>query len=437
MRIAFFTLGSRGDVEPIVALARGFAAAGHEAFFVTDESARPLVQPHGLRAHFLRGSVREHLSSSSGHGLWHARNPYSVAHALSGAYADVISAWAPEAAEAMQGSRLLIMSRTTFGIGYALAEKIRAIPCEAALAPDVSSRHLPSALLPWPSAPLPGAVKYLLNEAAIRAGWLGARAVVNAARRALGSEELSWPFGRARPAFLDSIPHLYGFSPTLVPRPPDWPKNITVTGFWHHGSDTSWQPSAALAGFLEAGPRPVYIGFGSVLDRRPARLQRTVLSALRRLGLRAVVATGWGAMTGVASTDEIFVVDDVPHDWLFPRVAAVVCHGGSGTIGAALRAGTPSVIVPYFADQPFWGWAMERLGVSPRSVPRRHLSVERLTAALRQATTDAAMRDRAAEIAALVRAEDGVRRAIEAIEAWLTPSLGGAPPLRPAAANSI
>ncbi len=426
MQIAFFTLGTRGDVEPMVALARGFADAGHEVRFVSDESARPLVLPYGIPGHFLTGSVHERLSALSGTSHLHPRDPYRFARVLTATYADLISTGAPEAAEAMRGCNLVIMSKSSFGIGYALAEKIRAVPCEAAFAPSASSRYLPTSLLPWPSAPLPGGIRRLLHEAAARAAWLGARDVVNTARRALGLAEISWPFGRGRSALLDAIPQLNGFSPTVVPPPPDWPKSVTVTGYWRHRDDGSWRPPPALAAFVETGPRPIYVGFGSMIDRRPAQLQEIVLRAVRGLGLRAVVSTGWGAMAGLPSSDDILVVEDVPHDWLFPRVAAVVCHGGAGTTAAVASSGTPSVIVPYGADQPFWGWALERLGVAPRAIPRRHLSVRRLTAALRRATTDDVMRRRAKEVSALVQAEDGVRRAVEVVDAWLSPVFGRA-----------
>jgi UDP:flavonoid glycosyltransferase YjiC (YdhE family) len=130
-------------------------------------------------------------------------------------------------------------------------------------------------------------------------------------------------------------------------------------------------------------------------------------------------------MAGMESAEDILVVDDVPHDWLFPRVAAVVCHGGAGTVAAVLRSGTPAVIVPYIYDQPFWGWALARLGIAPRMIPRRRLSVERLTASLRQAITDDVMRQRAREASECVQAEDGVRRAVEAIDRWLSPTLVG------------
>jgi UDP:flavonoid glycosyltransferase YjiC (YdhE family) len=430
MRIAFFTLGTRGDIQPLVALAKGFADAGHDVLFVSDESARALVLPHGIPGHFLPGNLQERLAERRDAPERLARDPYRLARHLTGAFADLLPVWMPEAAAAMQGCRLLIMWRSSFGIGYGLAEKIRAIPCEAAFAPSAASRYLPSSLLPWPSLPVPGEVKRLLHAAAVRAGWLGARDAVNASRSALGLPEISWPFGRGRSGLLSSIPELYGFSPTLFPRPPDWPDNITVTGFWQHRPDAAWEPPPALARFLETGPKPVYVGFGSVVDRRPQELQEIVRRSVRALGLRAIVSTGWGGMAGFGNSDDMHVIGDVPHDWLFPRVAAVVHHGGAGTVGAVLRAGVPSVIVPYAVDHPFWGWVLERRGVAPRMIPRSRLSERRLTGALRQATGDEVMRQRAAELGVLVRAEDGVRRAVAVIEAWLSPTLAGTAPVR-------
>ena len=422
MKIGFFTVGSRGDVQPFVALAKGFAAAGHDVLFVADEGARDLVTPHGIPAHFLRGSVRERLVTTSGQPTWRGRDPYRLSRGFMQAFADIMGPWAVEAAEAMQGCKLLIMSNVSFGVGYAIAEKIRAIPCEASVLPAATSRYLPSYILLWPSLPLPGAVRRLLSEAANRAAWLGARDVVNAARRDLGVAEVRWPFGRSRPAFLDAIPKLYGFSPSLVRRPPDWPKNITITGFWHHRPDSAWQPPADLAAFLAAGPKPIYVGFGSRPDPNPTQLQNVVLRSIRRLGLRAVVSTGWGTMAGTKPTDDLLVIDDVPHEWLFPRVAAVLFHGGPGTVGAVLRAAVPSVIIPYLIDQPFWGWAMEQAGVAPPMISRGRLSVGRLTAALRRATTDEALHGRIRDMSARVLAEDGVRRAVETVEAWLSPT---------------
>ncbi len=426
MRIAFFTLSSRGDVEPLAWLAKGFADAGHDVTFISDESAKPLIAPTGVPAHFLPGNLRERWSSGPAPPFWRGLNPYTMARALTEPYADVAASWAVEAVEVAAGSKLVIFSNATFGMGFAIAQRVRAIPCEASVFPARASRYLPSTLLPWPGLPLPGGAWPLLHEGATRAGWLGSRDVINAVRRALDLEVVSWPFGRAQAMFRDALPALYGYSPTLVPPPPDWPKSIAVTGFWHRPSLVSWQPPPALASFLEAGPTPIYVGFGSMRDPRPEQVQDIVFRSIRRLGLRAVVGLGWGAMGAPSSSDDILVVKEVPHDWLFPRMAAVVCHGGSGTVGAAVRAGTMPVLVPYFGDQPFWGWALQRAGVSPRMVPRWRLSAGRLTAALRQATTDPAMRARVSEVSQQVRAENGVQRAVEVIEARLSPARMGA-----------
>jgi UDP:flavonoid glycosyltransferase YjiC (YdhE family) len=295
MQIGFFTLGSRGDVQPVVALAKGFADAGHDVRFVSDESTKPLVLPYGISGHFLCGNLQERFSGASGQPLWNARNPYALMRVLSGLYADLVPASMQEAADAMQGCKLLIMSKSTLGIGYGIAEKIRAIPCEIAFAPGAWSRHMPTPLVPasWWSVPMPVGIRRLLHEAALRATWLGMRDVSNAARRALGVREISWPFGRGRPALLDAIPQLYGFSPTLVPRPPDWPKNITITGFWHHRHGGVPEPPPALAAFLAAGSKPIYVGFGSAVDSKPQQLREIVVRAVRRLGLRSIVSRGW------------------------------------------------------------------------------------------------------------------------------------------------
>ena len=440
--MAFFTLGTRGDVEPMVALAKGFADAGHDVRFISDQGARSPVPPSGIPCHFLQGNLTEWFSGPFGRELWRSRDHYRLMRALAGLYADFVPVWMQDAADAMRGCRLLIMSKATLGLGHALAEKTNAIPCEAALAPAIWSRHIPSPLLPVSCWSLPGGVRRILYEASVRGGWLGMRGVTNAARRALGLTEVSWPFGRRRPALLDAVPQLYGFSPTLVPHPPDWPRNIAITGFWHRQRDGSSEPSPrALAAFLEAGPKPVYVGFGSAIDGDPAGLREIVLRAIRDLGVRAIVSTGWGTMAGTENADDILVVDEVSHDWVFPRVAAVVCHGGAGTVAATLRAGTPAVVVPYIYDQPLWGWALARAGIAPRMIPRRHLSVERLKAALRQAIADGAMRERATEVSERVRAEDGVQRAVEVIHNWLSPALVGwttaKPPLSVADAKPV
>ncbi len=210
-------------------------------------------------------------------------------------------------------------------------------------------------------------------------------------------------------------PVLYGFSPSIVPRPPDWGPHIRVTGYWFSQPDDRWQPPPDLAHFLDSGPPPVYAGFGSMTDREPARVARIVLEALRRAECRAVVLSGWAGLAGVTDPPRVHFVDSVPHNWLFPKTAAVVHHWGAGTTHAGLLAGAPTVVVPFFTDQPFWGARVADLGVGPRPIPRSDLSVDRMAAALRRTTRDSGMRVRARVIGERIRAEDGVAQAVRAL----------------------
>jgi UDP:flavonoid glycosyltransferase YjiC (YdhE family) len=214
-------------------------------------------------------------------------------------------------------------------------------------------------------------------------------------------------------------PVLYGYSPVVVPKPPEWGPERRITGYWTlDGGD--WSPPAELAAFLDAGPPPVCIGFGSMVGDDPAGLASLVVRAARRAGTRAVLLSGWGGLDAERiASDDVLVLDQAPHDRLLPLCSAVVHHGGAGTTGAGLRAGVPSVVVPFGMDQPFWASRVAALGAGPTPLPRRRLTAEALADALR-ATTRPEMRDRAAQIGRVLRREDGVRRAVANLDALAT-----------------
>jgi UDP:flavonoid glycosyltransferase YjiC (YdhE family) len=209
-------------------------------------------------------------------------------------------------------------------------------------------------------------------------------------------------------------PTLYGFSPTVLPKPPDWGANVHVTGYWFL-PETDWQPPQPLADFLRAGPPPVYVGFGSLIDAKPEALVALVLAAVKQAGVRAVLAAGWGGLTASQVPAEVFLIDSAPHDWLFPRMAAVVHHGGAGTTGTGLRAGVPNVVVPFRGDQPFWARRVAALGAGPQPIPRGQLTAERLADALKLAVTDPALKARSAALGQAIQAEDGVGNAVRII----------------------
>jgi UDP:flavonoid glycosyltransferase YjiC (YdhE family) len=206
---------------------------------------------------------------------------------------------------------------------------------------------------------------------------------------------------------------LYCYSPAVAPKPPDWSESAHVTGYWFLDHPLDWQPPADLLHFLESGPSPIYLGFGSMITRKPEETTRITLDALRQAGHRGVIATGWGALSQSDLPDEVFLIESVPHDWLFPRMAAVVHHGGAGTTGAGLRAGVPSIVVPFGGDQPFWARRVKALGAGPDPIPRKRLTADRLAHAIRIAVADEPMRKRATELGATIRAEDGVGNALK------------------------
>ncbi|MBP8950704.1 MAG: glycosyltransferase family 1 protein, partial [Candidatus Promineofilum sp.] len=242
--------------------------------------------------------------------------------------------------------------------------------------------------------------------------WQGSRAADNVARQQvldLPAAPLTGPFGSA---LLRQLPVLYGFSPAVVPRPADWDANIHVTGYWFLDSAAGWTPPPALAEFLDDGPPPVYVGFGSMASRQPEETADLVLRALAETGQRAVMLLGWAGLRADRLPASVIMVESVPHAWLFPRVAAVVHHGGAGTTAAGLRAGAPSVLIPFFGDQAFWAARVQALGVGPTPISRRELTAARLATAIHQAVTDEALRRRAADLGATIRAEDGVGHAV-------------------------
>jgi UDP:flavonoid glycosyltransferase YjiC (YdhE family) len=208
----------------------------------------------------------------------------------------------------------------------------------------------------------------------------------------------------------DRRPVLCCFSEAVVPRPADWPSYVHTTGYWFVDAAAGWTPPPELAEFLAAGPPPVYVGFGSMVPADPTRTDSVVRAALRRAGVRGIVS---GDPARAPHDDDILVVNDVPHAWLFPRMAAVVHHGGAGTTAAGLRAGVPTIVCPFFGDQPYWGERVAALGAGPRPLPIKGLTAGRLSAALEQATGSERMRSAATGLGERLSAEDGVGAACD------------------------
>jgi UDP:flavonoid glycosyltransferase YjiC (YdhE family) len=212
---------------------------------------------------------------------------------------------------------------------------------------------------------------------------------------------------------------LYAYSESVLPRPADWPERVQVTGYWMRVPPSTFVPPADVQVFLERGEPPVYVGFGSMKSSDPPRMRAAIGAALAAVGRRAIVQPGFGGLdlSGIDG-NRVLATGEVAHDWLLPRVAAAIHHGGAGTTGAALTAGVPSVIVPHAFDQRFWGSRIAALGCGPEPIDHRSLSADAMANALRAALAPNP-RAAAARLGEHLRTEDGTGRAAELLERWL------------------
>ncbi|KAL2270208.1 hypothetical protein VTJ83DRAFT_2392 [Remersonia thermophila] len=238
--------------------------------------------------------------------------------------------------------------------------------------------------------------------------WQGLGDVINRFRtNTLELEPISLMWG---PGLLTRlrIPTTYCWSPALTPKPADWPGEISVSGFYFLNLESAYAPDPALAAFLAAGPPPVYIGFGSIVVDDPDKLTRTIFGAILKSGVRAIVSKGWGGIGADAHDvpDGVFMLGNCPHDWLFKRVSAVVHHGGAGTTAAGILAGRPTVVVPFFGDQIFWGSMVARAGAGPAPIPFKKLTAEKLAGAIELALRPETQA-RAAELGDKIKQEKG------------------------------
>ncbi len=414
MKIAIVALGSRGDVQPYVALGAGLKAAGHTVKLVTHENFETLVTSHGLMFYSMPGNVQEVMESPELRALLEKGNFLALNAYTSKLVREVSIEWAKAGLVACQGMDLLIGGVGGQTIMQGLAEKLRIPMLEAYVFPYTPTKAFPAVLFPPALSKLGGLVNWLSHHLMRQIMWQSSRN----ADRLVRSQILDLPpapfFGPKKDPKLTPFPTLYGFSPSVIPKPKDW-KNTMVTGDWFLDAMPDWTPPEALVKFLAQGPAPVYIGFGSMGSRNPEETADLVLKAIAKTGQRAILQSGWGGLATEKLPENVFIVNSVPHSWLFPQMAAIVHHGGAGTTAAGLRAGVPSVVIPFFGDQPFWGHRVMELGVGPAPIPRKQLSSDRLAQAIQTMVENSEMRRRSAQLGAKIQAEDGLARVVETI----------------------
>ncbi|MFD5430686.1 glycosyltransferase [Kitasatospora sp. NPDC127067] len=408
MRILIATAGSRGDVAPFTGLGVRLRAAGHQVAVATHDTFAGPVRAAGLEFRPLPVDPRAELASAEGRRLLRAgTGPSGILQLLRLARRFMPALGEGIADATALGTDLLLTTSTTSALGQVAAEAAGIPSIGLYLQPLSPTREFAPAVTGTRSL---GRSGNLLAGHAVQAATdqlFGP--AVRGLRQRLGLP----PLGVARAR--RNHPVLHGFSPLVVPRPADWHPRLDVAGYWWPPERPDWTPPDRLLDFLAAGPPPVFVGFGSLVVPDPERLTATVLAAARAARVRLLLQSGWSELAA-GDSDSVLTIGDTPHDWLFPRTAAVVHHAGAGTTAAALRSGTPTVPVPAQLDAPFWSARLALLGVSPGPVPLRTLTPARLATALRLTLDDPRYRARARAVAAALAGEDGTAKVLAAVD---------------------
>lgn len=417
MKITMFAAGSQGDILPCLRLGKGLQRAGYQILLAAPQNFGGLIQGQGIPFHPLRGDVQQIMTGETGRKFMETGggNPFQSILSMRKMIGPIAIQMAEDALEASHDADAFITLAVFAPLGKTITE-IRGIPLLLVE---------PTPMLPTGDFPAPG---WLIQEnlgrtlnrfsgfAMLHVIWQWYRPFVNEFRDRFGLG----PFNGADfYKTLNTVPLLGAYSPSVIPRSKDWSHSVHITGYWFEEKVQEWQPPAELQKFLDSGAPPVYVGFGSMAGRDPERFASIVLQALEETGQRGVVATGWGAIDVMNVPENVFVLDSAPHGWLFPRMSAVVHHGGAGTTAEGLRAGVPSVIVPFIVDQLFWGRRVKELGAGPEPIKAGALTVDLVAEAIQRSVNEPRMKGRAEEIGQAIQAEDGVHNAVKIVKEFL------------------
>jgi sterol 3beta-glucosyltransferase len=414
MHITFITAGSQGDVQPMLALAVGLRSVGIEVRFYAHSHFESFVKEADIPFFSLSCNSPQDVQRDE-HSRKRKSRIATLLHVLrrpnEQGREELNRLW-----EACQGTDAVVFPPLAATV-YHVVERLGLPCCVTWLHPQYPTRFLPS---PIGLPPLPlGKAYNLLTHAFMQAlFWLPCRSWVNRWRtEVLGLRPVSL-WGPLRLMRTRRVPMLFGFTPQLVPRPKDWPEWMHITGYWFLPRRQNWMPPKDLVEFIEAGSLPLAIGFGSVIDPAADELLRNILEALSITGQRAVLVSGWNRYEG-SLPKNVFLVDSVPYDWLFPRVRAAIHAAGAGTVAEALRAGIPSVCIPFAGEQKFYARRLAELGVAPAPIHRQQVDPRRLIQAIKTVTTSAAMGERAKEFGSRIQREDGIAEAIRLLQHYL------------------
>ncbi|KAF9984522.1 Sterol 3-beta-glucosyltransferase [Mortierella antarctica] len=419
LHVTCLTIGSRGDVQPYIAFCKRLMQEGHSCRIATHGEYKDWIEGHGIEFGYVGGDPGELIELCVENGMFTVSFIKEGLKKFRGWLDDLMeTAWT-----ACQNTDVLIESPSAMA-GIHIAEALGVPYFRAFPFPWTRTRAFPH---PFAVAErgLGRGYNYVSYAMIEQVFWKGISGQVNKWRK----ESLGLDSTTMEKMDIQQVPCLYSWSPSLLSAPIDWHSWVHVTGYWFlDNPDLDWTPPEGLEEFLEAEPdnKPVYIGFGSMVVSDPESMTKTIIDAVVKAGVRAIISKGWsdklskqeeGAVAVIQDgggaekvyPSSVYMINSVPHDWLFHRLAGVVHHGGAGTTAAGLRAGIPTVIKPYFGDQYFWAQRIEESAVG---VWCHDLTVKKLAAALKAITTDEKMIKKAQLMGERIRAEDGVGAAL-------------------------
>lgn len=418
MKITILAIGTRGDVQPLIALGLGLKQAGYDLKIVTHSTFESWIRSYGFDFSAIEGDPIGFLESAEGKKILESgSNPIKFIRLFSQTISPFVDRLMTDIWQACQSTDVIIAHSALFWT-YDLAQKLDVPYFLACYTPQTPTKKYPVAIGSGKS--MGGLLNYFSYSLSSLFLWQIFRKPVNQwLQNNLDLPSRSFFKSPLADMRNKKVPFLYAYSNYVLPKPKSWRKEDYVTGYWFLDSATDWIPSKELTDFLDGGSPPIYVGFGSMSNREPETIANIVLAALEQSNQRGIIATGWGGISNIDLLDSVFKLESVPHDWLFPRCTAVVHHGGAGTTAAGMRSGVPTIVVPFFSDQPFWGQRIKDLEVGTEPTKQQKLTVESLSVAINDVVNNTQMRDRATQLGKQIRSENGVANAVEVIKNYL------------------
>jgi sterol 3beta-glucosyltransferase len=412
MNITILTYGSRGDVQPFLPLSLGLMARGHHVKLAAPSRFKNLVEGYGIHFVPLAGEPEELSRRLNNAGY----NFFKMVGEIMNHAIEIGAEMLRQTEDACKDADLIIHT-------FAHVVGAHTLACEKNI-PDIHIQGFPmfTPTGDYPNVTMPDlklrALNYFTHAVSKKITWwtsvIGYERVRS--RVGLSKRKLYFPFDNH--SLRPTIPILSAWSPSVLPHSKDWTSNVHITGYFFFDDNRSYEVPVELQRFLVEGDPPICVSFGSMVNRDAERIDKVVRESLTQTNNRGVVLSGWGGLRNQTS-ENLLYLDAVPHNWLLPRCKMVIHHGGAGTTSAGLRAGIPNIVIPFTADQPFWGRRIHAIGAGPKPILVKNLSVENLARTIAEAD-DKVVRKRAQDIGQIIRGEEGVKMAIELIESHVS-----------------